>query len=194
MIESTSKLTKYFKENPIGDEYIYKKRFLDVYCNIRDRIIPTFIYEKYARMSNKKPGWSFEDDSEYAKFMKKYCDDRESSYDIVGYHYSKSLKHPVILIRYEECEFVFRYNFYNVEIYMDSKFPILLQKNFYRDEDSMFHEGIPEEYLNKEYYRKDNNKIFRISLPTIEDLFSFCDFVRYSYEVYLGDKYEKKEG
>ena len=75
----------------------------------------------------------------------------DSIVSIVGEHWSKSIKNPVLCITYRGMTMVFRYNFYDYEIAVIGNIPIILPERLIPAK-SFFYQGFPKEYQIEERY------------------------------------------
>ena len=89
----------------------------------------------------------------------------DSKAEVIGTHYSKSIKCPVIKTSYKGVEIIWQYNFYDWQIMVKSNKPLKLRnlKIYKAEGDYLYYQGIPEEYKFKAY-SKTNNKEFAINV------------------------------
>lgn len=109
---------KWLDDNPIDDVYHYKNAFNDMYRTNLVLMFKPFVYIE------------------------------DSKLEVIGEHYSKSIKHPAIKLSFYDVEIYFRYNFYDWEILINSKKPIefknyLKIKNTLRKQ-SFYYQGLEE--------------------------------------------------
>ena len=85
--------------------------------------------------------------------------------EVIGTHYSKSIKCPVIKLGYKGVEIIWQYNFYDWQIMVKSYEDLELDNlNLYKaDGDYFFYQGIPDEYKFQPY-SKTNKKEFAINV------------------------------
>lgn len=85
--------------------------------------------------------------------------------EVIGTHYSKSIKCPVIKTVYKGVEIIWQYNFYDWQIMIKSPIELKLfnLKLYKANGDYLYYQGIPEEYRFKRY-SKTNNKEFAIDI------------------------------
>lgn len=85
--------------------------------------------------------------------------------EVIGTHYSKSIKCPVIKTIYKGVEIIWQYNFYDWQIMIKSPIELKLfnLKLYKADGDYLYYQGIPEDY-KFEKYSNINNKEFAIDI------------------------------
>lgn len=85
--------------------------------------------------------------------------------EVIGTHYSKSIKCPVIKTVYKGVEIIWQYNFYDWQIMIKSPIELKLfnLKLYKADGDYLYYQGIPEDY-KFEKYSNINNKEFAIDI------------------------------
>ena len=96
--------------------------------------------------------------------------------EVVGSHYSKSIKCPVIKTVYKGVEILWQYNFYDWQIMIKSpKFISLKNLKLYTaDGDYFYYQGIPAEYQFKPY-AKSNRQEFAINVyGELMDVWAFA--------------------
>jgi hypothetical protein len=95
--------------------------------------------------------------------------------EVVGTHYSKSIKCPVIKTGYKGVEIIWQYNFYDWQIMIKSNKDLKLTnlKLYNADADYLYYQGIPENY-KFDRYSKTNKKQFAIDVSG--DLFDVYGF------------------
>lgn len=102
--------------------------------------------------------------------------------EIVGSHISKSIKLPVIKMKYKGVIFVLRYNFYNTEIvvFSDKEIDISAYSDVFESEDTtcFYLEGFPSEYAIKTPYSK-SHKIFALRVCTLYDFYSIMLIIKH---------------
>lgn len=94
-----------------------------------------------------------------------------SKAEVVGQHYSKSIKCPVIKTTYKGIEIIWQYNFYDWQIMVKSNKHLNLRqlKLYEANGDYLYYQGIPEEYRFKKY-SKTNSKEFAINISSSDEL------------------------
>lgn len=97
--------------------------------------------------------------------------------EVVGTHYSKSIKCPVIKTGYKGVEIIWQYNFYDWQVMIKSTEELeLTNLDLYRaDGTYFFYQGIPEEYKFQPY-SKNNKKQFAIDVSSNDllDVWAFA--------------------
>ena len=96
--------------------------------------------------------------------------------EVVGSHYSKSIKCPVIKTVYKGVEILWQYNFYDWQVMVKSpKFINLKNLKLYAaDGDYFYYQGIPAEYQFKPY-AKSNRQEFAINVyGELMDVWAFA--------------------
>ncbi|MDR1549050.1 MAG: hypothetical protein LBT06_10745 [Hungatella sp.] len=112
-----------------------------------------------------------------------YYDQRATNinkiHDIVGQHFSKSIKHPVVKITYKGFTIVFRYNFFGYEVYIDGeKWLTLPQKDIFVSKNArFFYEGFPDEYKTELRYEHGRRK-FMVAVADHNRFFAFMVILR----------------
>lgn len=160
------------------DKMLYKKGFENYIVLWRDKIITMFY-----------PVWGSDIDEVDA------INKQNENVEVVGTHWSKSIEHPCVRIRYKGIDIVFRYNFYDYEIAvvgdieLDLPMKGLFASKSIGDPDDkyfgFFYQGFPGEYIIKNYY-EDNKAIFMASIP---DHYRFHTFM-----YILKNEIDKKRG
>lgn len=143
------KLHEWLMSHQPEDKMLWKDAFWATYAFWQNDILPMFTDEYY------KKNWDLD---------KLIVEINENS-DIVGEHWSKSIIHPVMKIKYKDVTIVFRYNFYNYEIAVISDKPIKIPmaQLFDSKEASFCYEGFPEDYKVEDRY-EDNKCCFIASV------------------------------
>ena len=156
-----------------SDNMVYKKAWWDYLIFIRDKIISDMFY--WPMVCNMKI-----DFQEQLRLM-------SNQYDIVGTHFSKSIEHPVILMRYKGAEIVFRYNFYDYEITVISDRDIRLPDNLFNKKNKTFYyQGFPEKYQIKTSYA-ESKKRFSVELSPQ------CQYKFYTFMFLLKAQLDEKK-
>lgn len=143
------------------DNMLYKEGWWEYLVFIRDKIISDMFY--CPMVCDLKI-----DFEEQKKMM-------SEQYDIVGTHWSKSIEHPVILMRYKGAEIVFRYNFYDFEITVISDKDIEMPNNLFDKKNKTFYyQGFPEKYQIKTSYAESKKRFsVNISYPNLYNFYTF---------------------
>ena len=151
-----TKFQKWLLEHDPSGKYIYKNAWWDQYIFWRDKIIPIFFAKKFGH-ENWNEIYSYVD----------------SFTEVIGEHYSKSLKHPVLKISYNNVTFVFRYNFYDYDLVVVGDIPFWLPDKFLNhDKIAFYQEGIPKEYSIKIPFSRENNKTFALTICDRYDFYT----------------------
>ena len=144
------KFQHWLMTNQPSDNMLYKQSWWDYLIFIRDKIISDMFY--WPMVCDLKV--EFE---EKQRLM-------SQNYDIIGTHWSKSIEHPVILMRYKGAEIVFRYNFYDYEITIISNKDIKFPKDLFdENEKDFYYQGFPEKYKINTNYSK-SKKCFSVNI------------------------------
>ena len=138
-----------------GENMIYYKAFREVYLLWRDQIFGLFVDPRLT-------DW---------KAIDKAID---RNVEIVGEHYSKSIKNPVVKISYQGCEIVVRYNFYDYEIAVISPYDLEIPKSLFISEGNFYYQGFPDEYKLNKYYSDTNKRVF---MANVRDNYRFFTFM-----------------
>lgn len=143
------------------DDMMFKEGFWSNIVFLRDKIIPMWYYKD----TYKDTTMRWED----------IIKEMGTNYDIIGSHRSKSIKLPVILMRYKGAEIVFRNNFYNYEITVLCDHEIELPTNLFssNDKTNFYYEGFPKEYCIFTPYSESKAK-FSV---TLGDDYTFYTFM-----------------
>lgn len=156
-----NKYLKWLEEHRPDNNMVYKDAWYEVYRRIWwNKILPMF------SDAWNKPG---------RKNLGECNEDMNNVIDIVGRHRSKSMLHPVLRINYHGTVIVFRYNFYdyNVTVISNKQLNLPMKELFKSREETMYHEGFPEEYVIEDRY-EDNKSRFMVC---IDDHFKFYTFL-----------------
>lgn len=150
------RLIEWVRDNTPSEKMLYRESFLKIYYFISNDILSLF-ENKFIREWDKRINYV------------------NSYHDIIGTHWSKSIKHPVLKITYKGTEIVFRYNFYDYEIAVISDIELNIPMNdlFESKNESFYYQGFPEEYKLTERY-EDNKKKF---MAYIRDKYKFYTFM-----------------
>jgi hypothetical protein len=151
-------LQKWLMENQPEDKMLWNKSFWNEYVFWRDEVIPLFYSSRNYDYNN----------------YDQYGIDTNKHHEVVGEHWSKSIKNPVLKLDYKGCTMVFRYNFYDYEIaIINSKDIILPMAGLFRSKEaSFYYQGFSEEYQLKTRY-EDNKKEFMVSIGGRYYFFTF---------------------
>jgi hypothetical protein len=148
--QQNEKLQHWLMTHQPSDNMLYKEAWWKYLTFIRSDIIEDMFY--WPMVCNLRG------DFEKQKRL------MSENYEIVGTHWSKSIEHPVILMRYKGAEIVFRYNFYDYEITVISdkelEFPDAL---FDKKKKTFYYQGFPEKYQIKTSYA-ESKKRFSVEL------------------------------
>ena len=148
--DKNDKLQHWLMTHQPSDNMSYKESWWKYLVFIRDTIIGDMFY--WPMVCDLKVDYE-----EQKKMM-------SANYDIVGTHFSKSIEHPVILMRYKGAEIVFRYNFYDYEITVISDRDIEMPDNLFNKKNKTFYyQGFPEEYRIKTSY-VESKKRFSVTI------------------------------
>lgn len=150
------KLIEWVRDNTPSEKMLNRESFLKTYDFISNDVLQLF-ENKFIREWDKRINYV------------------NSYHDIIGTHWSKSIKHPVLKITYKGTEIVFRYNFYDYEIAVisDNELNIPMNDLFESKNESFYYQGFPEEYKLTERY-EDNKKKF---MAYIRDKYKFYTFM-----------------
>ena len=168
-------------ENEFDDTYLYKKAWWNVYVFVRDIIFPLIVHSisDYTPVLDKYGLVDWNHEIEYTNTI----------HSIIGSHYSKSLRHPVIQIKLPQIMLTFRCNFYDWEVMVDSQVPIYLPYPLILNDENthLYYQGIPEEFIIHNIYdAKTNNKKFCYQCDTNYQFYAFmiaiCDSVKRAQE------------
>ena len=183
------KFQTWMMQNMPSPEYKFRDSWLETYVFFRDRILPMIL----DNMSDHQ----IQTDAYGLLDMDEYTDALNKIHDIAGSHVSKSLKHPVILIHVPDTiQMVLRWNHYNWEFMVDSKYPLRVPEQFHHHAyEHCFCEGIPESFIIKDQYDpSENNKRFYFKCEDTYELYAilvtFCDSI--SYGKLVSKKYRRK--
>lgn len=165
------KLQHWLMTHQPSDNMLYKEAWWEYLVFIRDKIIADMFYWPMVCDLNV-------DFEEQKRLM-------SENYDIVGTHRSKSIEHPVILMRYKGVEIVFRYNFYDYEVTVISDKDIELPDGLFdKDEKYFYYQGFPEKYQIKTPYSK-SKKQFSVNISTP------CSYNFYTFMFLLKNELDK---
>ena len=165
------KLVKWKEETPQDDNNLFLTAFYDYIIFWYTDILPLF-----DSISGPIPETNMEG-------VDSYYDQRAINvnkiHDIVGQHFSKSIKHPVVKISYKGFTIVFRYNFYGYEIYVEGEHWLTIpQKDIFVSKDArFFYEGFPEEYKTDLRYEHGRRK-FMVAVADHNRFFAFMVLLR----------------
>ena len=156
------KLQHWLMTHQPSDDMVYKESWWKYLTFIRDTIIGDMFY------------WPMVCDNKYSGDMTAYRA-MSNYYDIVGTHFSKSIEHPVILMRYKGAEIVFRYNFYDYEITVISDRDIEMPDNLFDKKNKTFYyQGFPDEYRIKTSYAESKKRFsVTIDYPNQYNFYTF---------------------
>lgn len=169
--DSDTNLQIWAMEHRPKEEMIWKQAFWDNLILWREKIIPMFHPRK-----NDFETWSH-DHKLWKEDQKRYYNHLNENHFVIGEHWSKSIRCPVVKILYKGCEIVFRENFYGYEIAIIS--PVDL--DFTRYDDSLFlmkkgsyyYQGIPEEYQLETTYNEDHKQF----ITCVDNNYQFYTFM-----------------
>lgn len=149
------KLQDWIIANIPEDKMLWKEKWSDRVCFMRDRLIHIF----------------------------------SDSYKIVGQHWSKSIINPVILTKYKDVEIVWQYNFYDWQIMIKSKRPLVLPETcFVKLGTYFYYQGIPDKYHFKPYSETNNLKFGICLVDDLLDVYAFVVILKTLIdEVYKDD-------
>lgn len=154
---------KWLLENVPSSKMLYGTQFSNYMVFWRDRILDKFYH-------------TYDEDYKNEEILLK---EHNENVEIIGTHWSKSILHPVVRIKYKGVEIVFRYNFYDYDIAvvgdipldlpMDGLFGSLSFKNYF----NCGCEGFPKEYKLDSYYENNKCKFMAI----LYDHYQFYTFM-----------------
>ncbi len=166
------KLQHWIMTHQPSDDMLYRESWWSYLIFLRDRIINDMFY------------WPTVCDLDIPLEEKEK--QISTNYDIVGTHWSKSIEHPVILMKYKGATIVFRYNFYDFEITVISENNIEMPDNLFNKDNKVFHyQGFPEEYQIKTSYA-ESKKCFSVTINNP------CIFNFYTFMFLLKNELDKK--
>lgn len=102
---------------------------------------------------------------------------KQSEYQVIGSHFSKSIECPIVMFRYHGTEIVLQYNFYDWQIMVHSPKDLNLTNlaTHHADGDYFFYQGIPAEYRFKQYDARENCRDFAIDVEDNCGRFDLCN-------------------
>lgn len=165
---------KWLEEHIPEDKMLYRNKFSDYMVFWRDRILDRF-YPTYDR--------NYNDESLIREHNK--------NVEIIGTHWSKSIEHPVVRIKYKGVEIVFRFNFYDYDIAIIGDIPLdipmkgLFGSLSFKNSFKCGCEGFPKEYKLDCYYETNKCKFMAC-------LFDHYQF--YTFMFLLKNEIDKKAG
>lgn len=97
--------------------------------------------------------------------------------EVIGTHYSKSIKCPVVKTGYKGVEIIWQYNFYDWQIMIksDEKLNLEFLEMYGADGNYFYYQGIPDEYQFKPYSRSDKRQFaINVSGDNLLDVWAFA--------------------
>lgn len=176
------KIREWANANEPSDDMIYKKSFFNWISFIECSIIPMIIEEYIGTL----------DYDDAVSVMNNH-------HDIIGTHTSKSIKLPVIEVKYRGATIVFRYNFYDTEVTVISYKDIDLSEfdDMYESKQgtTFYHQGIPDKYKIDTTYDIDKHK-FTLRVCGYYNFYTIMALVRNSLKrsIFTTKKGEAKDG
>lgn len=76
---------------------------------------------------------------------------------------------------------VFRYNFYDYEIYVNSRYPVTIPQIFSSANDYFYYQGFPNEYKTNQRYEK-NKKEFIAKIDNDYDFYAFMCMLKNNFD------------